>query len=162
MDIMIHWPVILAVTSQPKALIYRQVMVLLRALVYDRLIQNNWSEIQNIGTVQFIINEHVCTETQTSAFNLTFDDLDSIYMQLPADSDLNTSGDDYVKILKDNLQSRSLRRRRTWLSKPCLTLVVQQETICPSLSSTPMLTYSRITLYPVQPSEYYPASGHRG
>ncbi len=80
MDIMIHWPVILAVTSQPKALIYRQVMVLLRALVYDRLIQNNWSEIQNIGTVQFIINEHVCTETQTSAFNLTFDDLDSIYM----------------------------------------------------------------------------------
>ncbi len=36
------------------------------------------------------------------------------------------------------------------------------ETICPSLSSTPMLTHSRITLYPVQPSEYYPASGHRG
>ena len=80
-------------------------MVLLRALVCDRLIQNNWSEIQNIGTVQFIINEHVCTETQTSAFNLTFGDLDSIYMQLPADSDLNTSGDDYVKILKNNLQS---------------------------------------------------------
>jgi hypothetical protein len=26
-------------------------------------------------------------------------------MRLPADSDLNTSGDDYVKILKDNLQS---------------------------------------------------------
>ena len=73
-------------------------MVLLRALVCDRLIQNNWSEIQNIGTVQFIINEHVCTETQTSAFNLTFGDLDSIYMQLPADSELNSSGDDYVAL----------------------------------------------------------------
>ena len=80
-------------------------MVLLRALVCDRLIQNNWSEIQNIGTVQFIINKHVCTETQTSAFNLTFGDLNSIYMHLPADSDLNSSGADYVKILKDNLQS---------------------------------------------------------
>jgi len=55
-------------------IINRQVMVLLHALVCDRLIQNNWSEIQNIGTVQFIINEHVCTETQTSAFNLTFGD----------------------------------------------------------------------------------------
>ena len=43
------------------------------------------------------------TETQTSAFNLTLGDLNSIYMQLPRDSDLNSSGDDYVKILKDNL-----------------------------------------------------------
>jgi hypothetical protein len=38
--------------------------------ITDASIKNNWSEIQNIGTVQFIINEHVCTETQTSAFNL--------------------------------------------------------------------------------------------
>ena len=91
--------------SNGVGVINRQVMVLLCALVCNRLIQNNWSEIQNIGTVQFIINEHVCTETKTSAFNLTFGDLDSIYMQLPADSDLNSSGDDYVKILKDNLQS---------------------------------------------------------
>ncbi len=32
--------------------------------ITDASIKNNWSEIQNIGTVQFIINEHVCTETQ--------------------------------------------------------------------------------------------------
>ena len=38
--------------------------------ITDASIKNNWSEIQNIDTVQFIINEHVCTETQTSAFNL--------------------------------------------------------------------------------------------
>ena len=38
--------------------------------ILDASIKNNWSEIQNIGTVQFIINEHVCTKTQTSAFNL--------------------------------------------------------------------------------------------
>ena len=31
--------------------------------ITDASIKNNWSEIQNIGTVQFIINEHVCTET---------------------------------------------------------------------------------------------------
>ncbi len=58
-------------------------MVLLRALVCDRQIQSNWSEIQNIGTVQFIINEHVSTETSTSAFSLTFGELDEIYMRLP-------------------------------------------------------------------------------
>jgi hypothetical protein len=58
--------------------INRQVMVLLRALVCDRQIQNNWSEIQNIGTVQFIINEHVSSETSTSAFSLTFGDNDQI------------------------------------------------------------------------------------
>ena len=85
--------------------INRQIMVLLRALVCDRLIQNNWSEIQNIGTVQFIINQHICSETQTSAFNLTFGDLDSIYMQLPEDMDLSSSGDEYVKLLQGNLQS---------------------------------------------------------
>jgi hypothetical protein len=58
--------------------INRQVMVLLRALVCDRQIQNNWSEIQNIGTVQFIIIEHVSTETSTSACSLTFGELDEI------------------------------------------------------------------------------------
>ena len=30
-----------------------EVMVLLRALVCDRQIQNNWSEVQNIGTVLY-------------------------------------------------------------------------------------------------------------
>ncbi len=76
--------------------INRQVMVLLRALVCDRQIQNNWSEIQNIGTVQFIINEHVSIETSTSTFSLTFGELDEIYMRLPEDKDLNSAGDDYV------------------------------------------------------------------
>ena len=80
-------------------------MVLLRALVCDRLIQNNWSEIQNIGTVQFIINQHICSETQTRAFNLTFGDLDSIYMQLPEGMDLSSAFDEYVKLLQGNLQS---------------------------------------------------------
>ena len=85
--------------------INRQVMVLLRALVCDRYIQNNWSEIQNIGTVQFIINQHISEETKTSAFNLTFGDLDHIYMQLPQDSDNNSASDDYVRLLQGNLQS---------------------------------------------------------
>jgi hypothetical protein len=71
-------------------------MVLLRALVCDTQIQNNWSEIQNIGTVQFIINEHVSIETSTSTFSLTFGELDEIYMRLPEDKDLNSAGDDYV------------------------------------------------------------------
>ena len=85
--------------------INRQVMVLLRALVCDRQIQNNWSEIQNIGTVQFIINEHVSTETSTSAFSLTFGELDEIYMRLPDNKDLNTAGDDHVSLLRVNLES---------------------------------------------------------
>jgi hypothetical protein len=85
--------------------INRQVMVLLRALVCDRQIQNNWSEIQNIGTVQFIINEHVSTETSTSAFSLTFGELDEIYMRLPDNKDLNTADDDYASLLRANLES---------------------------------------------------------
>ena len=80
-------------------------MVLLRALVCDRQIQNNWSEIQNIGTVQFIINEHVSTETSTSAVSLTFGELDEIYMRLSDNKDLNTAGDDYVSLLRANLES---------------------------------------------------------
>jgi len=79
--------------------INRQVMVLLRALVCDRQIQNNWSQIQNIGTVQFIINEHISTETSTSAFSLTFDKLDEIYMRFPEDKDLNSAENDYVSLL---------------------------------------------------------------
>ena len=80
-------------------------MVLLRALVCDRQIQNNWSEIQNIGTLQFIINEHVSTETSTSAFSLTFGELDKIYMRLPDNKDLSSAGDDYVSLLRANLES---------------------------------------------------------
>jgi len=80
-------------------------MVLLRALVCDRQIQNNWSEIQNIGTVQFIINEHVSTETSTSAFSLTFGELDKIYVRLPDNKDLSSAGDDYVSLLRANLES---------------------------------------------------------
>ena len=57
--------------SNGEEVIYRQVMVLLRALVCDR-------QIQNIGTVQFIINEHVSTEISNSAFSLTFGELDEI------------------------------------------------------------------------------------
>jgi hypothetical protein len=77
-------------------------MVLLRALVCDRQIQNNWSQIQNIGTVQFIINEHISTETSTSAFSLTFDKLDEIYMRFPEDKDLNSAENDYVSLLRAN------------------------------------------------------------
>ena len=80
-------------------------MVLLRALVCDRQIQNNWSQIQNIGTVQFIINEHISTETSTSAFSLTFDELDEIYMRFPEDKDLNSAENDYVSLLRANLIS---------------------------------------------------------
>ncbi len=80
-------------------------MVLLRALVCDRQIQDNWSEIQNIGTVQFIINEHICCETNSSAFNLTFGDLDEIYMKLPADDGLNSANDEFVRLLASNLKS---------------------------------------------------------
>ena len=64
--------------SNEVEVINRQGVVLLRALVCDRQIQNNWSEIQNIGTVQFISNEHISTETSTSAFSLTFGELDEI------------------------------------------------------------------------------------
>lgn len=71
------------------------IMVLLRALAFDRLMQNDWSKVQNIDTVQLIINEQVCT----SDFNLTFGDLDSVYMQLLAKADLNSSGNYYLKIL---------------------------------------------------------------
>jgi len=78
--------------------INRQIMVLLRALVCDRHIQNNWSEIQNIGTVQFIINQHISTETKSSAFSLTFGDLDEVYMKLPEDTDANLAGDEYVEL----------------------------------------------------------------
>ena len=85
--------------------INRQIMVLLRALVCDRHIQNNWSEIQNIGTVQFIINQHISTETKSSAFSLTFGDLDEVYMKLPEDTDANLAGDEYVELLKVNLTS---------------------------------------------------------
>ena len=80
-------------------------MVLLRALVCDTQIQNNWSEIQNIGTVQFIINKHISRETATSAFNLFFGDLDDIYMKLPADDGLNYASDEYVNLLASNLRS---------------------------------------------------------
>jgi hypothetical protein len=66
-------------------------MVLLRALVCDRHIQNNWSEIQNIGTVQFIINQHISTETKSR-------DLDKVYMKLPEDTDANLAGDEYVEL----------------------------------------------------------------
>ena len=74
-------------------------------MVCDRHIQNNWSEIQNIGTVQFIINQHISTETKSSAFNLTFGDLDDIYMKLPDNVDANSAGDEYVELLKVNLTS---------------------------------------------------------
>jgi hypothetical protein len=85
--------------------INRHIMVLLRALVCDRHIQNNWSEIQNIGTVQFIINQHISTETKSSAFSLKFGDLDEVYMKLPEDTDANLTGDEYVELLKVNLTS---------------------------------------------------------
>jgi hypothetical protein len=85
--------------------INRQIIVLLRALVCDRQIQDNWSEIQNIGTVQFIINEHISRETNSSAFNLTFGDLDEIYMKLPADDEFNSASDEYVRLLANNLKS---------------------------------------------------------
>jgi hypothetical protein len=75
-----------------------------QVMVCDRQIQNNWSEIQNIGTLQFIINQHVSTETSTSAFSLTFGELDEIYMRLPDNKDLNTAGDDYVSLLRANLE----------------------------------------------------------
>jgi len=73
-------------------------MVLLRALVCDRHIQNNWSEIQNIGTVQFIIDQHISTETKSR-------DLDKVYMKLPEDTDANLAGDEFVELFKVNLTS---------------------------------------------------------
>jgi hypothetical protein len=82
-------------------------MVLLRALVCDRQIQDNWSEIQNIGTVQFIINEHISRETNSSAFNLTFGDVDEIYMKLPADDGLNSANDEFVRTAKTTHHSGS-------------------------------------------------------
>jgi hypothetical protein len=89
--------------------INRQIMVLLRALVcapnHGTKSWYFWSEIQNIGTVQFIINQRISRETKSSAFSLTFGDLDKVYMKLPKDTYANSAGDEYGKLLKVNLTS---------------------------------------------------------
>ena len=61
----------------------------------------------NFGTFQFIINEHISRETNSSAFNLTFGDFDEIYMKLPADDGFNSASDEYVRLLANNLKSLS-------------------------------------------------------
>jgi len=83
----------------------KQVIILLRALVQDERIENSWSEPQNFGTVLYIINSNINSETSHSPYHLTFGDLDHIYMNLPETTDTFTCQDEYVSLLNDNLQS---------------------------------------------------------
>ena len=83
----------------------KQVIILLRALVQDERVEDRWSEPQNFGTILFIINSNINSETSQSPYHLTFGDLDHIYMNLPETTDKFTCQDEYVKLLNDNLHS---------------------------------------------------------
>ena len=81
----------------------KQVIILLRALVQDERVEDRWSEPHNFGTILFIINSNINSETSQSPYHLTFGDLDHIYMNLPETTDKFTCHDEYVKLLNDNL-----------------------------------------------------------
>ena len=65
----------------------KQVIILLRALVQDERVEDRWSEPQNFGTILFIINSNINSETSMSPYHLTFGDPDHIYMNLPVTTD---------------------------------------------------------------------------
>jgi len=85
----------------------KKVIILLRALVQDERIENSWSEPQNFGTVLYIINSNINSETSYSPYHL-----DNNYMNLPETTDTFTFQDEYVSLLKNNLQSlRSMAKQ---------------------------------------------------
>ena len=89
----------------------KQVIILLRALVQDGRVEDRWSEPQNFGTILFIINSNINSETSQSPYHLTFGDLDHIYMNPPDTTDKFTC----------KAMSRFHRVQASLISRPCYT-----------------------------------------
>jgi len=81
----------------------REVLRHLRTLLIDERIKDDWSNPIVICIVEFLLNSHKSSETGFSPFDLTFGNLDEIYMQLPDNPDVTIFEPGLVKKINETL-----------------------------------------------------------
>ena len=82
----------------------RESMQHLRALVNDKRMRKQWSRAENLGLVEFALNDRIHSETGCSAFELTFGTREAKYFALPDVQDSSVISHEWLRQLNDNLR----------------------------------------------------------
>ena len=77
----------------------------LRALVNDERLRDSWSQPQNIALIQYALNERINSETNCSAFELTFGSADARYFRVSEARDPRRTASEWLQSLNASLEA---------------------------------------------------------